>query len=149
MNRNYSFFGRVLLSLIFVLSGLAKIVGFRGSVQYLIAHALPIPRTLLCVAIAIELVVGVLLMIGFRARTAAAILFLYLIPVTLIFHGFWNYAGVEASLQLANFLKNLAIMGGLLNVVAWGAGAASVDSLRAERRALGEAERRERIRRVS
>ncbi|HYT56152.1 MAG TPA: DoxX family protein, partial [Verrucomicrobiae bacterium] len=53
------------------------------------------------------------------ARWGALLLFLYLIPVTLIFHNFWAYSGIEMQTQLVNFLKNLSIMGGLLLVAAY------------------------------
>jgi putative oxidoreductase len=59
-------------------------------------------------------------------------MFLYLIPVSLVMHNFWAYAGMERVDQMMHFLKNLSIMGGLLMVTAFGAGRLSLDGRRAQ-----------------
>ncbi len=126
-----SLVGRVLISLIFVLSGFMKIMGFGMMAGVLHSKGFPMASVALAVTILIELGVGLSLLVGFQARAAAWILFLFLIPATLLFHNFWAVApGMEQQDQMAHFLKNMAIMGGLLGVAANGAGRLSVDAKR-------------------
>ena len=118
--------GRFLLALIFVLSGWGKITGFEGSVAYMASKGMPFPQFLLPGAILVELGGGLALMLGWKARWAALAIFLFLIPTTLIFHNYWALPPEQATAQLISFRKNLAIMGGLLYVVAFGPGPFSV-----------------------
>lgn len=111
--------GRVLLSLVFILSGISKIIDWPGTAAYMAAQGLPLVPLLLGLAAAIEILGGISLLLGWNARWGAWLLFLYLIPVTLVFHNFWALAGAEQQTQLVNFLKNLSIMGGLLLVAAY------------------------------
>src|ERR1700691_4066209 len=123
--------GRVLISLIFVLSGFMKIMGFGMMAGVLHSKGFPMASVALALTILIELGGGLSLLVGFQARAAAWILFLFLIPTTLLFHNFWAVApGMEQQDQMAHFLKNMAIMGGLLGVAANGAGRLSVDAKR-------------------
>ena len=122
------FAGRLLLALIFVTSGYGKLVGFDGTVGYIAAKGLPLPQLAAAAAIAIELVGGVLLVIGWQARWAATAIFLFLIPTTLIFHPFWAAAAANQQMETIQFMKNLCIMGGMLYVMAFGAGPLSVDN---------------------
>jgi putative oxidoreductase len=122
--------GRVLLALLFVISGYDKIVSFEGTVGYIAAKGMPLPQLAALGSIAVELVAGLLLVIGWQARWAAAVLFLFVIPTTIIFHNFWAYDGPQAQLQQIQFMKNLCIMGGMLYVMAFGAGPCSVDNRR-------------------
>ena len=119
--------GRILLALIFVMSGYSKLVGFEGTVGYIASKGLPLPQLAAAGAIAIELVGGVLLIIGWQARWAAAAIFLFLIPTTLIFHPFWAVTAGK-QMETIQFMKNLCIMGGMLYVMAFGAGPLSVDN---------------------
>ncbi len=119
--------GRVLLSLIFLASGYWKIKYWSDQVQMLDLKLLPAPAAFLAVATLVELVGALALLAGFKARFAALALFLYLIPVTLIMHNFLGAEGADRPIQLMHFMKNLAIMGGLLTVAAWGAGPYSID----------------------
>jgi putative oxidoreductase len=121
------FAGRVLLSAIFIMSGLNKLIDFSGSVAYLEAQQISPASVLIAIAAIAEIAGGLSVLTGTLARIGALILFLYLIPTTLIFHDFWTFAGMERQMQLVNFMKNLAIMGGLLAIVACGAGRFSVD----------------------
>jgi len=125
--------GRFLLALIFVFSGWGKIAGFAGTVSYMASKGMPWPQVLLPGAILIELGGGLALMLGWKARWAALAMFLFCIPTTLIFHDFWALPPEQAQTQMINFLKNLALMGGLLYVVAFGPGAFSVDGSRRRR----------------
>jgi putative oxidoreductase len=120
--------GRILVALIFVLSGLLKLAHLGGVAAMMAAHGLPDPGGLHLLALAaviVELGGGILLAIGFQARIVALILFLYLIPVTLLFHVIPG-----GQVNQVNALKNLAIMGGLLIVATQGGGGFSIDSAR-------------------
>lgn len=124
------FVARAFLSLIFILSGLQKILAWDAMQAYMASRGLPMIPVLLALATAIELIGGVSLVVGYRTRQIAGALFLYLIPVTLVFHSFWTFSGVEAQAQATHFLKNLTILGGLLHVSAYGAGRISLDGRR-------------------
>jgi len=120
--------GRILLALIFVISGYSKLVGFDGTVGYIASKGLPLPQLAAAAAIAIELVGGVLLVIGWQTRWAATAIFLFLIPTTLIFHPFWAAPAANLQMETIQFMKNVCIMGGMLYVMAFGAGPLSVDN---------------------
>ena len=122
-----TFAGRIFLALIFVVSGIGKITGYAGTAAYMTSRGLPLVDVLLPLTILIELGGGLLLALGWKARWAAAALLLFLIPTTLIFHQFWGIDPKLAQMQKIHFLKNVAIMGGMLMVLAIGAGAWSVD----------------------
>lgn len=124
--RYFPVVGRFLLALIFVLSGWGKITGFEGTVAYMASKGMPFPQFLLPGAIIVELGGGLALMLGWKARWAALALFLFCIPTALVFHNFWAVPPEQAQNQMIHFLKNLAIMGGLLYVVAFGPGPFSI-----------------------
>jgi putative oxidoreductase len=120
MNARYLvMLGRVLLSVIFLLSGLGKIFDWDVNAKLMASQGMPLIPLLLAGAIIIELAGGLSVLLGWKARWGALLLFLYLIPTTLIFHDFWAFSGAEMQTQLVNFLKNLSIMGGLLLVAAY------------------------------
>lgn len=119
--------GRLLLALIFILSGSSKITGFAGTVGYMASQGLPVPQLLIIPAILIELGGGLLILIGYQTRWAALAIVLFLIPTTLIFHAFWAVPAEQVQMQMIQFQKNLAIMGGLLCLMAAGPGRYSVD----------------------
>ena len=119
--------GRILLASLFVISGIGKISGFEGTVGYIASKGLPLPQLGAIAAIVVELGAGLLIVIGWQARWAATALFLFLIPTTLLFHNFWAYDGSQAQMQQIQFMKNLSIMGGMLYIMAFGAGAFGID----------------------
>jgi len=104
---------RLLLAVIFFTSSIAKIGSWSGNVEYVRSHHVPLPSIALAAALAVELATWISLATGFGARPAAAVGFLYMIPVTFVFHSFFS----------TSFQKNLGIMGGLLMVAAFGPGA--------------------------
>ena len=112
---------RLLMSLIFILSGFGKITGYAGTQQYM--ESTGVPGALLPLVILVELGGGLLLLLGFKARWAAAALAGFSLLSALLFHR--NFAD---QMQMINFMKNLAMAGGLLMVVVHGAGAPSIDS---------------------
>jgi len=119
--------GRVLLASIFVYSGFGKITDFQGTAGYIASAGLPMPQVLAVGAIIVEFIGGLALLIGFRARWAALAFVIFLIIITPIFHNFWSAPAAEAMSQQVNFIKNLAIIGGMLMVMAFGPGRFSVD----------------------
>jgi putative oxidoreductase len=119
--------GRILLALIFILSGFGKILGFADTAGYMASKGLPMAEVLLVLTILIELGGGLLIAVGYKARWAALVIFLFLIPVTLIFHSFWDVETDQVRVQMIQFQKNLAIMGGMLYILFNGAGRYSLD----------------------
>lgn len=119
--------GRICLSVIFLLSGIGKFMDPAGLSLYMASKGMPMIPFFLYTAALIEILGGVCLLLGIKTRIAALVLFLYLIPVTVIFHAFWDSPPAEVAAQMGNFLKNLAIMGGLLYAIANGAGKCSID----------------------
>ena len=120
--------GRILLALIFVFSGFEKITDFEGTLRYIASKDMPLPQLAAVGAIVVELGGGMLLIVGWQARWAATAIFLFLIPTTLIFHNFWAVAAAQHQMQLIQFMKNLCIMGGMLYIMAFGAGPMSLDA---------------------
>ena len=120
--------GRVALGTVFVVSGLGNLAAWRGTVAY--AGSKGVPEILLAIATALELLGAVSVVAGFRARWGALALLIFLVPVTLVFHNFWGAPPDQQQIQTVNFLKNLAIGGGLLIVLGRGAGAFSIDDSR-------------------
>lgn len=120
--------GRVLLAAIFLLSGFAKLTDPAGTVGYMEAQGIPSPYFLAIIAGSAEVLGGLAILFGFLTRLGGAGLFLFMIPTTFIFHDFWTMDGAEAKTQMVNFMKNLAIMGGLALLVANGAGRYSIDA---------------------
>lgn len=99
---------------IFATSGLAKIFSWQANVQYMSTRHLPMIPVLLAAATVVEIGGSICLITGYRAREAAFIMFLYMIPLTLLFHNYWAASGMLAGAQETHFRKNLAIMAGLL-----------------------------------
>ena len=120
--------GRFLISIIFIMSGFSKIAMYSQMVGYAAAKGLPMAGAGIAVAAAVELLGGLAVLAGFQTRISAWLLFVYLVPATLLFHNFWAMQGMEQQDNMAHFMKNLAIMGGLLILAANGAGGYSVDA---------------------
>ncbi|MCX6577549.1 MAG: DoxX family protein [Candidatus Aminicenantes bacterium] len=114
---------RIFLSLIFLWSGLQKILHFSANQQYMAMHKMPLTALLLIGAIIVEIGGGLAIFFGFKTKWAALIIALYLIPTTLIFHGH-----VADQTQLVQFLKNLTTIGGLLMLTAFDGGRFSLDA---------------------
>jgi putative oxidoreductase len=106
--------GRALVGLLFVVSGINKVLAFSYVSGWMASMGLPLASLLLAGAIALEVGGGLALMTGFQARWASLGLALFLVPVTLIFHAFWGAGAAEFQNQLNHFLKNVAILGAVL-----------------------------------
>lgn len=118
---------RILICIIFLIGGFSKITHFDTTAQFMAAHGVTLVPFFLIAAIVIEIIGGLSILLGWKLRWGAALLFIYLIPVTLIMHDFWYADAASRMEQQINFLKNLAIEGGLLYLVVHGAGSWSVD----------------------
>jgi len=124
---------RLGIGLIFLVSGLGKLAGWSGTVAY--AASKGVPEILLVGATALEVLGAIALLAGWKTRSGAIVLIVFLVPVTFVFHDFWAYQGAEAQLQSINFLKNVAIGGGLMAILGAGSGALSVDARRSAKAA--------------
>ncbi|MFL6581899.1 MAG: DoxX family protein [Burkholderiales bacterium] len=119
--------GRILLALIFIISGFGKIMGFDATLGYIRSAGLPFAQLSAMAAIVVELGGGILLVLGWKARWAAAALFVFVLVAALYFHAFWASPPDQMMMQQIQFMKNLAIMGGMLYIMAYGSGPYSVD----------------------
>lgn len=126
LNRYGPLMGRILIALIFVLSGFGKVTGFEGTVGYISSKGLPLPQLAAIGAIIIELGGGLMLVFGWKARWAAAALLVFTAFAALIFHNFWAVPPDQAQNQMIHFMKNISMMGGLLYVLVHGSGPLSL-----------------------
>ena len=119
--------GRVLLAIMFLISGIGKISGYEGTAGYMAQHGLPMISILLPLTILVEIGGSTLLIIGWKARWAAAALFVFTLLAALLFHDFWASPAAQAGMQKIQFMKNITICGGMLMEMAFGAGRYSHD----------------------
>jgi len=122
--------GRILLALLFVPAGYGKIAGFSGTVGYAASMGMPLPSVGVAIGLAIELLGGLALLIGWGTRWAALALAVFTLAASFVFHAYWSLPEAQQATQQLMFFKNLAITGGLLAFAAFGAGAWSVDGAR-------------------
>ena len=123
--------GRLLLSAIFVMSGVNKVFNSSETLEHMKAK-MPVQgdtalMVLLVLAILFELTGGLSVLLGWKSKWGAGLLILFLIPTTIFFHNFWAVPQEQQLTETMNFVKNLAILGGLLMVNALGPGPCSVD----------------------
>ncbi len=122
--------GRVLIAYLFVPAGWGKLMGFSGAVGYIASKGVPVPEVCAAIAIALELGCGLALLLGYKARWAALGLAIFVAVITPIFHNFWALPAAQQMMNKLQFDKNLAILGGLLVLMAFGAGGFSLDGRR-------------------
>lgn len=122
--------GRVLLSYLFIPAGIAKSTGFAGTVGYITSVGMPAPTAAAAVAAVVEIVGGLAILLGFGTRIAALALAFFTLVASLFFHAYWSMPADQQMIQSLLFGKNIAVIGGLLTLAAWGAGAWSVDARR-------------------
>jgi putative oxidoreductase len=121
--------GRILIALIFVRAGINKLGSIDATAAEMAKGGIPLSNILVYGAIVMELGVGLLLMVGLFARCAALALFFYTLVLALIFHAYWAAPAAQARMQASFFFGHLSMMGGMLMVVAFGAGAFSLDAV--------------------
>lgn len=117
---------RILIAAIFVLSGFGKLTGFAGTVGYIASKGIPLPQLAAITALIAELGGGLLIIIGWRARWAAAALFAFTLAAAIVFHNFWAAAPDQAQNQMIHFMKNISMLGGLLMIIVHGSGPLSL-----------------------
>ena len=126
----FALIGRILLALLFVPAGFGKLAGFAGTVGYIGSKGVPLPELAGAAAIGVEVGLGLLLLIGWQTRWAALGIAFFTVVISFIFHNFWAVPADQMVQQQQSFFKNIAVVGGLLTVAAWGAGAWSLDGKR-------------------
>ncbi|HWU33592.1 MAG TPA: DoxX family protein [Methylovorus sp.] len=122
-NRWLTFAGRVLLSLIFIISGLGKVAAPDATIGYISSVGVPFPEVAYAIALIVELGLGLALLLGFKAKLAAAGIAIFTLAAACLFH-----TDFSNQIQLVMFMKNFTIIGGLLLIVAYGAGGFSLDN---------------------
>lgn len=118
--------GRILMAVMFFMSGFGKVVAPAATIATIGAVGLPVPEVSYAVSIVIELGGSLLLVLGWHTRIVSAVLAVFCILTALTVH-----RNVSDPNQLFHFLKNIAITGGFLQVIAFGAGKYSLDARRA------------------
>lgn len=128
-NPYVSALGRLLIAALFLISGLGKIVAPALTQGYIASAGLPFPLLAYLVALVIEVVGGILLILGYKSQIVASVMAVFTVAAALAFHS--HFADQNA---MAHFLKNISITGGLLQIAAFGAGAFSIDGRLAKSR---------------
>jgi len=119
---------RLLLSALFLTAGIRKILAIAGTAGYFAKLGMPMPEVMAWVSVVIEIGGALLLITGWHARRAAWLLIVFTAIATTMAHRFWEVDAAQYGNQLNHFLKNVAIIGGLLYVAALGPGSASMDA---------------------
>lgn len=119
--------GRIAIAWLFIPAGWSKIAGFAGTTGYIASKGLPMASMLAAIALVIELFGGLAILLGYRARIAALALALFTLVAAVFFHNYWALPADQQMLQKIMFDKNIAIIGGLLFVAAFGSGPLSLD----------------------
>ena len=133
------FIARILFAQLFIISGLGMTGNLAGTAAFMEGAGLPLAKALLMLAIALQVGGGILLVLGWQARWVATALCMFTFLTAMIFHPFWSSDPASVFGQLNNFMKNLAIMGGMLYVMVHGAGPLSLDRVRETAAANGKA----------
>ena len=120
--------GRLLIGLYFILPGVQKITQFDTMSQYMEKHNVPMVSLLLIVTIVLQIVGGLAIIVGYKGKLAAFILAGLTLMISIYMHNFWNLPeGGDVSHETQNFVKNMAIMAGLLILAARGTGQFSIE----------------------
>lgn len=106
--------GRVLLGLYFLIPGLMKIGGAAGTIAYMESHGIIFAQPLMWFAAAVNVLGGLLLLSGRHVKLVASGFVVYILIVNFMLHDFWNMEGEGVAHETQNFIKNLAILAGLL-----------------------------------
>ena len=125
--------GRLLMAALFLVAGIRKLMGPAAAAGYFTKLGFPAADLLVWVVIAVEIGGAALLVLGWQTRRAAWLLIAFTLIATAMAHRFWQFDAAQYANQLNHFLKNAALVGGLLYVVVFGAGAVSLDERRPHR----------------
>lgn len=121
---------RLLIVALFLPAGIGKLTGFDGTVGYIASAGLPLPAVGAALAVAVEIGASLALLAGFGTRIAAAVLAVFTLVASVFFHAYWAAPADQAYVAELLFFKNIAVVGGLLMLVAYGAGRWSLDARR-------------------
>ena len=122
--------GRWLLAALFLPAGIAKLSGFAGTVAYINSVGLPFPTVGALIALVVEVLCGLALVVGFGTRIAALILAIFTLVASFFFHPYWNVTADQQLIPFLLFYKNIAVVGGLIILAAFGPGGWSIDAKR-------------------
>jgi len=126
-NANVLLAGRALMSAVFLVAGVRKIMFWGPQVAYFTKLGFPAPEFFTVIAVLIELGAGLALLVGWRTKWAAWLLALFVLIAAFMAHRFWEFDASQMANQMNHFLKNLAIIGGLAFVASYGPGPLAVD----------------------
>lgn len=125
--------GRCMIALLFALTGIEQIREWRETTLYILSHGVRFAEPALALALVLQLGGALALILGFRTRLTALVLFAFTVTVSFLFHDFWKIDDAEmARQQMQLFARNMAVAGGLLLLVGMGAGRWSYDSWRGD-----------------
>ncbi|MGR3911582.1 DoxX family protein [Burkholderia sp. SR8] len=116
------FAGRFFIALMFVLSGINKLLFFRHGLDEVRAKNLPFPHVALASTIVVQLVCGIAIMAGFQTALASLLLAVFTLATAIVFYDFWNQQGTQRTLMLTGFLEHISIIGGFIVLIAAGPG---------------------------
>ena len=135
MNESYKSYipviGRVLLALMFILSGFGKLTDIPGTAGFIASGGLPAPTVLAVLVGLLELLGGLALVVGLQVRAAGLALALFTLAASVVFHAYWSAPAAQQFVTQLLFMKNISVAGGLLLISALGAGPLSLDARRA------------------
>lgn len=130
LQNSLNLLARLLFALMFLPAGIAKLMGFSGTVGYIASVGLPFATLGAALAIIVEIGGSLALLAGFGTRFAALILAAFTLVASFFFHAYWAVPAEQAFVTQLLFFKNVAIVGGLFALAALGSGAWSVDARR-------------------
>lgn len=128
-----SLIGRILLALMFIMSGFGKLADIQGTAGYVASGGLPFPVTLAVLVGLLELFGGIALVIGFKARLVGLLLGVFTLVASVLFHAYWSVPADQQFVTQLLFMKNISVAGGLFLLSALGAGPLSLDAARLKR----------------
>lgn len=123
--------GRLLLAALFLPAGFSKLTGFEGTVGYIASVGMPMPTVAAAIALVLEIGASLALIAGAGTRIAALALAFFTLLASFFFHAYWAVPAEQQMVQQLMFFKNIAVVGGLLTLAAWGPGQWSLDARRA------------------
>jgi putative oxidoreductase len=125
--------GRILMSYLFLSAGFGKLTNVVGTAAYFTALAVPSPSVMSYLVGALEVTVGVALILGLATRYVAIVIFIFVLIATAFAHRYWTYVAEAQRAQFIQFTKNLAMMSGSLFLLVVGAGRFSIDAMLAKK----------------
>ena len=128
-SKSLALVARILMASIFISAGFSKVLGFDGVTAYIASKGLPMPMIIAGLTVALEILGGFAIIVGFKVRIAGLLLGLFSILAAFIFHNFWAFPPEQVYLQNIMFMKNLSIAGGLFLLAVFGAGGYSIDAI--------------------